>query len=159
MKLRPEFNFPPPSGAFPAAAHLLARSGRPAGIILCAMRKEKNVDLNSLTIGEAKELSRMFGGNNPTENNRLASDGDIVIAVLQRGWVAVGRYSQCGVIAELSNGYSIRRWGTSMGLGQLAMDGKQESTILDKQPSIRFHIREAVMVISCNAEAWKNEIR
>lgn len=117
------------------------------------------MDLNSLTMGEVKELSRIFGGNNPTENNRLASEGDVVIAVLQRGWVAVGRYSQCGVIAELSNGYNIRRWGTSSGLGQLAVEGKQESTVIDRQPLIKFHIREVVMIMSCNSEAWKNEIR
>lgn len=53
------------------------------------------------------------------------------ILVLQRGWVAVGDLWENESAVKLTNASIIRRWGTTKGLGQLALEGPQEGTVLD----------------------------
>ncbi len=122
-----------------------------------------NFNIKDLTIGQAQEISAMFSQPvTPIPNekhNNLASDGQIVIAVLQRGHVAVGIYRQIGNIAMLQKASIIRRWGTADGLGELAIKGPLENTKLDKCPEITFHIREAIMVMHTgDNDAWRNYI-
>ena len=84
----------------------------------------------------------------------MATEGDVVIAVLQRGWAAVGRYSQRGDLAQLCKASIVRRWGTTKGLGELASNGPLKDTKLDPCPPISFHIREVVMIMECDQNAW-----
>ena len=86
---------------------------------------------------------------------RLADEGRLIIAVLQRGWVVVGRYSQARDTAKLTDASVVRRWGTTKGLGELAQSGPLENTRLDECPPISFHVREAVMVMEVNEDAWR----
>ncbi len=116
-----------------------------------------------MTIGQAQEIEAMFpqpGALTPNEiYNRLAPDDRPVIAVLQWGHVAVGIYTQKGDIAMLEKASIIRRWGTTDGLGDLAIKGPLENTKLDKCPEITFHIREAVMIMNVGGnDAWRNYI-
>ena len=90
-----------------------------------------------------------------TEECRLAGEEKLVVAVLQRGWVVVGRYSQTRDIARLTDAAVVRRWGTSKGLGELAASGPLENTRLDNCPPITFHVREAVMVMEADENAWR----
>lgn len=83
---------------------------------------------------------------------------DIRIAVLQRGWVVVGRFSQDGDMCKLSNANVIRVWGTTKGLGEIAIGGPTTKTILDKSPDIEFHILTSVMLINCVRSAWENKL-
>ncbi|MDX1941444.1 MAG: hypothetical protein SFU99_12880, partial [Saprospiraceae bacterium] len=71
----------------------------------------------------------------------------IRIVVLQRGWVVIGRFSQIGCECFIKNGYVIRRWGTTNGLGELALEGKQSNTVLDKIPVTHFHELTIVMML------------
>ena len=80
---------------------------------------------------------------------------NIKIAILQRGWVYIGRFSQEGSQCKLENAYNVRRWGTTEGLGQLAAEGKKEGTQLDKAGTVSFHELTAVALLDCNEEAWK----
>lgn len=88
-------------------------------------------------------------------NQQLAENGSKVIAVLQRGWVVVGDYSQHGDVGRLENASVVRRWGTSLGLGELASKGPLRNTVLDPCPPVTFHAREAVMIMEVNADAWR----
>ena len=63
-----------------------------------------------------------------TPNKNLSKDVRIVI--LQRGWVAVGRFSQDGSACVLEQASIIRKWGTEKGLGQL-VSGPLANTTLD----------------------------
>ena len=47
--------------------------------------------------------------------------GTIRIVILQRGWVAVGYFSQEGSQCKLERAAMIRNWGTSKGLGHLKL--------------------------------------
>ena len=55
-------------------------------------------------------------------------NGDIKIVILQRGWVMVGRLTRNGTDCVLSNASTIRRWGTTKGLGELAANGALQNT-------------------------------
>ena len=76
------------------------------------------------------------------------------IVVLQRGWVVVGRFSQEKEKCRLESASVIRRWGTTKGLGELAMCGPQPSTQLDPTLPIQFHELTAVMHLECEESKW-----
>ena len=78
----------------------------------------------------------------------------IRIVVLQRGWVAVGRYSQVNEECLLSPAFVIRRWGTTMGLGELAQKGPQPNTALEPALSVRFHRSGEVFTMDVDETKW-----
>jgi hypothetical protein len=84
------------------------------------------------------------------------SDSPIKIAILQRGWVMVGNYSTDGDTCYLSNASVIRIWGTTKGLGEIAINGPTPSTKLDPVGTVQFHILTTVALVDCNKNAWPN---
>jgi hypothetical protein len=58
-----------------------------------------------------------------------AATGDRKIVICTNGWVFVGSDTGDGV--NYTNASVIRRWGTTKGLGQLALEGKTDKTVLD----------------------------
>lgn len=80
--------------------------------------------------------------------------GDIKIAILNRGWMAVGKYSRVGDMCYLTDASVIRKWGTSKGLGQLAIEGKQEGTVLDPIGNIQFHMLTTVAIMDVDNKKW-----
>jgi len=60
------------------------------------------------------------------------------IVVADRGFVFVGNAAtdDAGTVT-LTNASVIRRWGTTKGLGQLAMSGKTDKTVLDACGTVR----------------------
>ncbi len=83
----------------------------------------------------------------------------IKIVVLQRGWVVVGRWSQEGHTCHVDGGFVVRRWGTSTGLGELAMKGPLPSTVLDESPRVSYHMLTAVLTVDCEADKWSRVCR
>jgi hypothetical protein len=79
---------------------------------------------------------------------------DVRIMILQRGWVAVGKFSQNGEQCRLENAAIIRRWGTNKGLGEIALNGPTTSTVLDKCPTLRFHELTIVASMDCEESKW-----
>jgi len=72
------------------------------------------------------------------------------IVVLTNGWVFVGDYVAATKTrpAYLTDAACVRRWGTSAGLGELALKGPQQATVfdpcgillLDNPAAVLFHI-------------------
>lgn len=60
----------------------------------------------------------------------------LVIAILDRGWVFVARITQLPASVGLSNAGCIRRWGTSRGIGQLALEGPTNETKIDEAGTV-----------------------
>lgn len=84
---------------------------------------------------------------------------DIRIAVLQRGWVVLGIYRREGSEVVIDGGYNVRRWGTTEGLGQLAMDGRQDGTRLDPLPNgTRFPHHAEIMTIPIINDALRADV-
>lgn len=79
------------------------------------------------------------------------------IAILDRGWVVVGKYSTDGDFHYIDEGAVIRNWGTTKGLGEIAENGPTESTKLDKCPKVSF--KNLVALIDCSESKWKNKLK
>ena len=88
--------------------------------------------------------------------SETGSNNDVRIVILQRGWVAVGKYSENGEQCRLDNAAVIRRWGTCRGLGEIATNGPTINTVLDKCPPLRFHTLTVISTMDCEAEKWLN---
>lgn len=103
---------------------------------------------NAMTlIGETVELPR------DVSVDATAQGSKVKIVVLQRGWVCVGLYSQTATEGTLENAATIRVWGTTKGLGELASDGPTSSTKLDKAGTVRFERLTTVLVIDVKDDA------
>lgn len=102
-----------------------------------------------------KEL--LIGIGNLLKDEEETSDTPIKIAILQRGWVCIGRYAEEGNECVLTDAYVIRRWGTTDGLGQLALTGKQTETVLEKTGTVRFNKLTSVAFIDCVESVWKSQ--
>lgn len=76
------------------------------------------------------------------------------IVILQRGWVAIGDLSKTGEEFTLSNAQIIQRWGTTKGLGQLALEGAQRETKLAPAGVMRFHELTVVARMDVDASKW-----
>lgn len=81
-------------------------------------------------------------------------NGDVYFAVLQRGWIVVGRLFREGPYLRIEHGHVVRRWGTTKGLGELAMSGPLENTKLDSVTTVRVHELGVVALIHCTHPAW-----
>lgn len=79
---------------------------------------------------------------------------EIKIVVLHRGWVVVGDYSVEGEEVVISNASVIRKWGTTKGLGELALNGKLKDTILDDCGTVRANKLAVVMALDCQQDKW-----
>ncbi len=92
------------------------------------------------------------------EGSQEPKNSDIKIVILQRGWIMIGRYKKEGDTVTLENAYTIRSWGTSKGLGQLALEGKQTNTKLDKAGHVECHILTVVATLNCDDTKWEAEL-
>ncbi len=92
------------------------------------------------------------------EDTIRAATGTIRIVILQRGWVMVGRFSQNGSECTLENASVVRIWGTTKGLGELAINGPLSGTKLDPCPTVKFHELTVIATINCVEEKWQSKL-
>lgn len=76
------------------------------------------------------------------------------IVIAQRGWVFVGDVERNGDDVTITNAQCIRRWGTTRGLGELALSGPQDKTILDDMGTVRLHALAVVASLDVEADKW-----
>jgi hypothetical protein len=76
------------------------------------------------------------------------------IVIAQRGWVFVGDVERAGDDVTISGAQCIRRRGTTKGLGELAKNGPQKSTVLDDMGAVRLHALAVVASLDCEAAKW-----
>lgn len=89
------------------------------------------------------------------EYTPVNKSSDIKIVILQRGWVMVGRFVREGEIITLTNANVIRLWGTSKGLGEIALGGPiPKNTILDPCGTVTIHVLTTIAIIDCEAGKW-----
>ena len=73
------------------------------------------------------------------------------VVILQRGWIVVGDLFKSNSKYWIDNGSVIRSWGTSEGLGELAIKGPLSGTKLDKlTDGTWFHELTIVGAIPCS---------
>ena len=76
------------------------------------------------------------------------------IVIAQRGWVFVGRYDEDGDNVTLTDAKVLRVWGTSKGLGELALSGPTAKTISDPAGTVRLHRLGVVATLDTTVTAW-----
>lgn len=76
------------------------------------------------------------------------------IAVLDRGFVYVGLCALDAGVLTITDARCIRRWGTTAGLGQLALTGPTEKTVFDHAGTIRAPSNAVMHLIDCDATVW-----
>lgn len=112
------------------------------------------MNIDNLTIGEARQIAAVVRGLSPTpepeENHGLC------IVVLDRGFVYVGTLITGANWLTIDNARNIRRWGTTKGLGQLALEGPQLNTVLDNVGTVQASITGLKHFLICEVGAWKN---
>lgn len=78
------------------------------------------------------------------------------IVVLDRAWNLVGDLKkEDDDLYSMTNAFFIRRWGTTKGIGQLAIEGKLNETILDPTNPTKFHKDKVIFIIECNEKKWQ----
>lgn len=105
----------------------------------------------SVVIGGVEYVPKSSQSDEPKNSN-------IKIVILQRGWIMIGRWTQKGEACSLDNAYVIRLWGTTKGLGELALEGRRPSTKLDKVGHVEFHQLTVVATLNCKEELWDSEL-
>lgn len=87
------------------------------------------------------------------------AEGKIKIVILQRGWVMVGKFERKGSDCSLSDASVIRSWGTTKGLGELALGGPTSNTKLDKcNGLVEFDYLTVVATVSCEEKVWEEKL-
>lgn len=76
------------------------------------------------------------------------------IAVLDRGFVYVGHCSISDGMLVITQARCIRRWGTTGGLGQLALSGPTSTTKLDTAGTVRAPLSAVMHLLDCAPGAW-----
>ena len=77
------------------------------------------------------------------------------IVVLDKGFVYVGNAECDGEWCVIRDARNVRKWGTSDGLGQLALNGPQPETVLDKVGTVRAPMRAVISLIETEVKLWK----
>jgi hypothetical protein len=85
-------------------------------------------------------------------SNTTASDLKIVI--LDRGFVLVGNVAIEGDWVVTTNASVIRRWGTTKGLGEIALGGPTRDTKLDPIGEVRSPLRALIGLVTCESDKW-----
>lgn len=76
------------------------------------------------------------------------------IVILPSGWVFVGIWQVVENRVVLTESSTIRRWGTTCGLGELAIKGPLKDTILDPVGTASFQIGTEVAALDCKTNNW-----
>jgi len=84
----------------------------------------------------------------------IIPNGSLEIVILDKGWVFVGNVSIADDWLTIENAKNVRRWGTTNGIGQLAIDGPQSRTILDDAGTVKFPMLSLIARIKCEESKW-----
>ena len=76
------------------------------------------------------------------------------IVVCDRGFVYVGNTKHDGEWCVITDARNIRRWGTTKGLGELALNGPLEDTVLDAVGVVRIPARAVINIIDTEEDKW-----
>lgn len=88
------------------------------------------------------------------DTQQTSPAGRLVIAILDRGWVFVGRATESPSAVTLEKADCIRRWGTSAGIGELALKGPQRETILDPAGTVTVPRSSIIALIDASEPSW-----
>lgn len=106
-----------------------------------------------LTISELKQLTERDAAQAPSLTNL-----GLCITIADRGHVWVGTVTREGDFTRISRAATVRKWGTTNGLGQLANEGPQPATRLDPVCEVLVPQRAIIAHIPCKESAWTGKL-
>ena len=119
-----------------------------------------DIVIDKLTIGEAREavevgkkIEAALGGK-PLPPPDHGSNEGLNIVILDRGFVYVGDVTISGDWVVIRDAKNVRRWGTTQGLGQLALLGPRPETKLDMAATVKAPLRAVIGLLKCEAGKW-----
>jgi hypothetical protein len=78
------------------------------------------------------------------------------IVVVQSGWVFVGTRNPARTdVVELTDAACVRRWGTTRGLGELALSGPLKETVLDPCGRVEVPHHAVHFMIDAEQSKWR----
>ena len=102
--------------------------------------------------GEHPPAGRLAEGVTRMEAKQVLAG--FAIVVLDRGFVYVGDTTVDGEWCLITDARNIRRWGTTKGLGELALSGPQAKTQLDAVGTLRAPLRAVISIIDTDGAKW-----
>ena len=114
------------------------------------------INLDDLTIGQARILAAQFAASNARPAAAGRTDHGWNIVVLDRGFVYVGAVSTDDRWLYIESAANIRRWGTTRGLGELVTGPKPE-TKLDPAGNVKAPLSALVHLIEVEARQWETK--
>lgn len=114
------------------------------------------VNIDDLTIGQARVLAAQFATTAAPKNADRIDHG-LQIAVLDRGFVYIGRVVTDDGWCYISGAWNIRRWGTTQGLGEL-VNGALPNTRLDRVGNVRVPLHALIHLIAVESEKWTSKL-
>ena len=75
------------------------------------------------------------------------------IVVITSGWVVIGDVVEHDDRLTINDASVIRVWGTTAGLGEIALNGPTTSTILDPAGVVEVYTHAVIMQIPCTYDA------
>lgn len=112
------------------------------------------MNINELTIGQAKEIAALVGAALSTQKSVPSSHIGYSIVVLDRSFVYVGDVTREDDFIVINNAQNIRWWGTERGLGQLALEGPTSKTKLDPCGVLRAPLSSLISLIATEEQKW-----
>ena len=106
-----------------------------------------------MNMGNEKIKGKMNMDNEKIKG-KMNMENALLIVILQRGWVVVGRVTRSDNQLIITEASVVRRWGTTSGLGEIAMNGPTANTILDKCGTVRVHELAVVATMDCVEAKW-----
>ena len=119
------------------------------------------MNIDTLTIAEASEAVATGKkveealGSKPSPSPDKGSNEGLNIVILDRGFVYVGDVTVSEGWLVISDARNIRRWGTTQGLGELALNGPQPETKLDMGGTIKAPMHAVIGLLKCEVSKWK----
>lgn len=111
------------------------------------------MDIDSITIGDAKKLAAfVFNPAAPAAQTEPVDIGYRIV-VLDRGFVVIGDVTDLGDKLRIVAARTIRRWGTTKGLGEIVA-GPTSSTVHEALGDIEAPARAVIFTIKAERAGW-----
>ena len=75
------------------------------------------------------------------------------IVVMTSGWVVMGDVTEHNDQLTINDASVIRVWGTTAGLGEIALNGPTPTTVLDPAGVVEVYLPAVIMQIPCTYDA------
>ena len=100
------------------------------------------------------ELHEIIHALAPIRAQQVITQHGVAIVIADRGHVWVGDVETGPEWCVIRRAKTVRQWGTTRGLGEIAQGGPTSKTVLDDVREVRLAMRALIAVVPCEAAKW-----